>query len=117
VQIGIQARSFSLTDALRSHAEWRLRFALTLFDNHIQGVLMQLSDIWSCAIRCNTRLPNRKPVSSLPEYISSYSSWSDSLDGDRSSTEKRFRWLMRQQHRCFSDCTGSQPAPVNSAYQ
>jgi ribosome-associated translation inhibitor RaiA len=45
MQIGIQARSFSLTDALRSHAEWRLRFALTFFDSHIQGVVMQLSDI------------------------------------------------------------------------
>jgi putative sigma-54 modulation protein len=45
MQIDIQARSFSLTDALRSHAEWRLRFALTFFDNHIQRVVMRLSDI------------------------------------------------------------------------
>ena len=37
--------NFSLTDALRSHAEWRLRFALTYFDNHIQRVVMRLSDI------------------------------------------------------------------------
>jgi ribosomal subunit interface protein len=45
MQIDIQARQFSLTDALRSHAEWRLRFALTYFDNHIQRVVMRLSDI------------------------------------------------------------------------
>jgi putative sigma-54 modulation protein len=44
MQIDIQARQFSLTDALRSHAEWRLRFALTYFDNRIQRVVMRLSD-------------------------------------------------------------------------
>ena len=37
MQINIQARQFSLTDALRRHAEWRLRFALTYFDNRIHG--------------------------------------------------------------------------------
>ena len=45
MQIQIQARQFSLTDALRSHAEWRLRFALTYFNNRIQRVVMRLSDI------------------------------------------------------------------------
>ena len=45
MQIDIQARQFSLTDALRSHAERRLRFALTCCDDHIQRVAMRLSDI------------------------------------------------------------------------
>ena len=45
MQIDIQARDFPLTDALRSHAERRLRFALTCFDDHIQRVAMQLSVI------------------------------------------------------------------------
>ena len=45
MQIDIQARRFSLTDALRSHAERRLRFALTCCDDHIQRVVMRLSDI------------------------------------------------------------------------
>jgi ribosomal subunit interface protein len=45
VQINIQARHFSLTDALRSHAERRLRFALTCCDDHIQRIVMRLSDI------------------------------------------------------------------------
>ena len=45
MQIQIQARQFPLADALRSHAEWRLRFALTYFDNRIQRVVMRLSDI------------------------------------------------------------------------
>ncbi len=45
MQIKIQTRKFSLTDALRSHAESRLRSALTCCDEHIQQVIMRLSDI------------------------------------------------------------------------
>ena len=45
MQIVIQAHDFSLTDALRSHAERCLRFALTCCDEHIQRVVMRLSDI------------------------------------------------------------------------
>ena len=45
MQIDIQARDFSLTDAIRNHAERRLRFALTRCDDHIRRVVMRLSDI------------------------------------------------------------------------
>jgi ribosomal subunit interface protein len=45
MQIDIQARDFSLTDALHSHAERRLRLALTYYGDHIQRVAMRLSDI------------------------------------------------------------------------
>ncbi len=45
MQIDIQAPSFSLTEALRNHAERRLRFSLTYCDEHIQRVIMRLSDI------------------------------------------------------------------------
>ena len=45
MQIDIQARNFALTDALRSHTERRLGFALSTRDNHIQRVLVRLSDI------------------------------------------------------------------------
>lgn len=45
MQIDIQARQFTLTEALRSHAERRLRFALTCCDDHIQRIVMRLSDI------------------------------------------------------------------------
>lgn len=45
MQIDIQARNFSLTDALRNHAERRLRFAMTCFDDHIRRVVMRFSDI------------------------------------------------------------------------
>ncbi len=45
MQIDIQARRFTLTDALRSHAERRLRLALTCCDDHIQRIVMRLSDV------------------------------------------------------------------------
>ncbi len=45
MQIDIQARNFSLTDALRNHAERRLRCVLTCCDQRIQRVAMRLSDI------------------------------------------------------------------------
>ena len=45
VQIDIQARNFSLTDAMRNHAERRLQFALTRSDSHIRCVVLRLSDI------------------------------------------------------------------------
>ncbi|MCU7800372.1 MAG: HPF/RaiA family ribosome-associated protein [gamma proteobacterium symbiont of Lucinoma myriamae] len=45
MQIDIQTRKFSLTDALRSYAEQRLRSTLTCCDDFIQRVVMCLSDI------------------------------------------------------------------------
>ena len=45
MQINIQARHFTLTDALRSYAERRLRLALTCCDERIQRIAMRLSDI------------------------------------------------------------------------
>ena len=45
MKIDIQARNFPLTDALRSHAERRLRFALTCCDDYVHGAVMRLSDI------------------------------------------------------------------------
>ena len=45
MQIDIQARNITLTDALRSHAEQRLRSAMNCYDDYIQRVVMQLSGI------------------------------------------------------------------------
>ena len=44
MQIDIQARDFSLTDALQRYVERRLRFAMTCCDDHIQRVVVRLSD-------------------------------------------------------------------------
>ena len=45
MQINIQAKSFSLTNALRSHIQRRLRFTLTSSADYIQRVMVRLSDI------------------------------------------------------------------------
>ena len=45
MQIDIQARNFSLTEALRSYTERRLRLALTCCGRHIQRLVVRLSDI------------------------------------------------------------------------
>lgn len=45
MQIDIQARDFSLTEALRSHIDRRLGFALSNQDDHIQHIIVRLSDI------------------------------------------------------------------------
>ncbi len=45
MHINIQARQFSLTDALRSHAERRLKSTLSCCYENIQKVVMRLSDI------------------------------------------------------------------------
>ena len=45
IQIDIQARNFSLTKALRNHIDRRLRLTLGTRDQHIQRVVVRLSDI------------------------------------------------------------------------
>jgi putative sigma-54 modulation protein len=45
MQIDIQSRNFDLTNALRSYAERRLRFALTCAGTRIQRIIVRLSDI------------------------------------------------------------------------
>ncbi len=45
MHINIQAKQFSLTDALRNHAQRRLRTTLTCCAEHIQHVNVRLSDI------------------------------------------------------------------------
>ncbi len=69
MQIDIQARRFSLTDALRRHAEWRLRFALTYFDNHIQRVVMRLSDISGPRGGKHKRCHLQVVLKSLPDVV------------------------------------------------
>jgi ribosomal subunit interface protein len=45
MQIEIQARNFSLTEALRVHIQRRLGFALSTRYEHIKRILVRLSDI------------------------------------------------------------------------
>ena len=45
MQITIHTRNFDLTDALGSHTERRLRFALTSADSYVRRIVVRLSDI------------------------------------------------------------------------
>ena len=69
MQIDIQARDFSLTDALRSHAERRLRFALTCCDDHIQRVVIRLSDINGPRGGADKRCHLRVVLDGLPDVV------------------------------------------------
>ena len=69
MQIDIQARQFSLTDALRSHAERRLRFALTCCDDHIHRVAMRLSDINGPRGGADKRCHLQVVLAGLPDVV------------------------------------------------
>ena len=69
MQINIQTRCFSLTDALRSHAERRLRFALTCCDDHIQRVVMRLSDINGPCGGADKRCHLQVVLAGLPDVV------------------------------------------------
>ena len=69
MQINIQARNFSLTDALRSHAERRLRFALTCCDDHIKQVVMRLSDINGPRGGADKRCHLQVVLTGLPDVV------------------------------------------------
>lgn len=45
MQIDIQALNFSLTKDLRDYTKRRMRFALGTRDEHIQRIMVRLSDI------------------------------------------------------------------------
>ncbi|MDH5181013.1 MAG: HPF/RaiA family ribosome-associated protein [Gammaproteobacteria bacterium] len=45
MQIDIQTRSFSLTDALREHVNRRIGFTLGTRDDYIQRIVVRLEDI------------------------------------------------------------------------
>ena len=65
----IQARNFPLTEALRNHAERRLRFALTCCNDHIQHVVMRLSDINGPRGGKDKRCHLRVVLASLPDVV------------------------------------------------
>ena len=60
MQIDIQTRSFVMTEAIRHHSRRRLHFALSSYDDHIQRVVVRLSDIngprGGADMRCHLRL-------------------------------------------------------------
>ena len=69
MQINILARNYFLTDAVRSHAKRRLRFALTCCDDHIQRVVMRLSDINGPRGGADKRCHLQVVMAGLPDVV------------------------------------------------
>ncbi len=69
MQIAIQARDFSLTDTLRSHAERRLRFAMTCCNDDIQRIVMRLSNINGPRGNANKRCHLQVLLTGLPDVV------------------------------------------------
>lgn len=69
MQIEIQSRNFPLTNALRSHAERRLRFALTSCNDQIQWIVMRLSDINGPRGGFDKRCHLQVVLSGLPDVV------------------------------------------------
>ena len=69
MQIDIAARDFPLTEALRLHAERRLRSALTCCGEHIGRVAMRVSDVngprGGAAKRCRLQVV----LAGLPDVV------------------------------------------------
>lgn len=69
MQIHIQSQGFPLTDALREHAEHRLRFGLTHASDHIRRVEMRLSDINGPRGGADKRCSIVVTLGNLPEVV------------------------------------------------
>ena len=69
MQIHIQSQGFTLTEALREHAERRLRFGLTRGSDHIRRVEMRLSDINGPRGGADKRCSIVVALESLPEVV------------------------------------------------
>ena len=69
MQIHIQSQGFTLTDALREHAEHRLRFGLTHASDHIRRVKMRLSDINGPRGGADKRCSIVVTLENLPEVV------------------------------------------------
>lgn len=69
MQIDIQTRNFSLTDALQNHARRRLHFALSRCSDPIQRVVMQLSDTNGPRGGIDKRCHLRLVLDGMPDVI------------------------------------------------
>lgn len=69
MQIDIQAREFSLTDALQQHARRRIQYALARNDDRILRVVMRLSDVNGPRGGEDKRCHLRVVLSGMPELV------------------------------------------------
>ena len=69
MQLDIQVRDFSLSDALRRHAELRLLFAMRPFHDRIRVVVMRLSDINGPRGGADKRCLLKVVLAGLPDVV------------------------------------------------
>jgi len=69
MRINIQARSFSLTNALCSHIRRRLNFALSMRDEYIKHITVRLTDINGPRGGDDMQCQIQVSLSQLPEVI------------------------------------------------
>jgi ribosomal subunit interface protein len=69
MQIDMEARDFPLTEALRSHAERRLRSALTCCGDHIRRVAVRLSDVNGPRGGADKRCRLQVVLAGLPDVV------------------------------------------------
>ena len=104
MQIALYARSFSLTDALRNHAEQRLRLALTRHAEHVRRVVVRLSDINGPRGGADMRCDLQVMLSGLPDVVTNatatdlYFAISRAAERASHGVMRRLRRQRRHQH-------------------
>ena len=69
MQIDIQSRGFSLTDALLNYSEQRLLFSMSYFSDHINKVIVRLSDINGPRGGTDKRCHLQLVIAGLPDIV------------------------------------------------
>ncbi len=69
MQIDIQSRGFSLTEALLRYSERRLLFSMSYFCNHVNKVIVRLSDINGPRGGSDKRCHLQVIMSGLPDIV------------------------------------------------
>ncbi len=113
MQIDIQARHFSLTDSLRSHAEHRLRLALTCCNNHIQRIVMRLSDINGPRGGADKHCHLQVVLAGLPDVVIEDTE-TDLYVAINRATDRAGRTLVRRVSRQQTRLKQGRPVPLDA---
>lgn len=98
MQIDIQARGFTLTDALREHCERRLHFALGPSSSRLRNIGIRLSDVNGPRGGVDKRCVIRATASGLPPVVIAHCETDIYVAVDR-ATDRLARSLTRRLQR------------------
>lgn len=114
MQLEIITDPFSLTDALRYHAVRRLNFALTCRGDHIQRVVMRLSDINEPRGGNDKRCHLHIMLMGLPDVIIQDTA-TDLYVAINRAAERASRTVRRKIHRQQTQTRSSRPLVFSEA--